>query len=94
MGLQQKIALALSTDLHAVAARLQEADIALQAAQGALAEMVAAAPPDLRTSGIYAALQDVGLDLADGRTQVVHAWSDLTGRGPEMLLREDPPNRG
>lgn len=93
MRLRQKVALLLSTDLHAVARRLHEADLALQRGQDALAEItlevgerLPTRPPD----DLEEVLQHVGMDLARGRTEVLMAHAELTGRGPEKIL----PNRG
>lgn len=91
MGIRQSVALLLSTDLHAVARRLQKADRTLQEAQGDLAAIVAAAPPELKEEGLYGALQAIGLEIGAARFEVISARADLTGRGPEAL---QDPNRG
>jgi hypothetical protein len=88
--IRQKIALLLSTDLRAVARRLQEADTALQEVQDGLAGIVAASPVGTLSVENGAALRALGLTLADARHEVLMAYSDLTGRGPEKIL----PNRG
>lgn len=90
MRLRQKVALLLSTDLHAVARRLHEADTALQEVQDGLAALVAEAPIGTLSVEHGATLRALGLRLADARFEVVSARSDLTGRGPEKIL----PNRG
>jgi hypothetical protein len=90
MRLRQKIALLLSTDLHLVARRLHEADTTLQEVQDGLAAIVTEAPIGTLSVDNGAALRALGLTLADARHEVLMAYSDLTGRGPEKVL----PNRG
>lgn len=86
MRLRQAAALLLSTDLHAVAARLQKADTSLQDAQEVLGSIIAAAPPEMAGLGLYDALEAIRDRIVDGRVEVVGARADLTGRGPEKIL--------
>jgi len=91
MRLASKIALLLSPDLHAVAARLQKADRSLQAAQDGLAGVMGGVTARTCDPEVLAVVKEAGLDLAAGRFDVIGARAELTGRGPEALLPDDPP---
>ncbi len=93
MNLRQALALTLSTDLHAVARTLKDADDELTEVREGIQAVLRGAPPELKGQGIYAFLDATLEQLIDAETMVIGARAALTGRSPEALLK-NLHNRG
>ncbi len=93
MNFRQAIALSLSADLHQVAKTVRDADYVLRDAATALRGLLVEIPGERQRDRLAVRLTEILEDVVEAQTLVVQARSDLTGRGPESLLKDDP-NRG